>query len=84
MNYTGPILEEVLSKNCVIRNMPKSGVYKGIPVVVTPIQDNNGNPIASVGVIDVISTIDLASVFSNYPEIVKQVEEQKIQKGVKM
>lgn len=84
MDYTGPILEEVLAKNCVIHTMPKSGAYKGIPVVVAPIQDNNGNPIAVVGVIDVISTIDLASVFSDYPKIVKQVEEQKIHKGLKM
>ncbi len=35
-------------------------------------------------VIDVVSTIGLASVFSDYPKIVKQVEEQKIQKGLKI
>ena len=73
MDYTGPILEEVLAKNCVVRTMPKSGAYNGIPVVVAPIQDNKRNPIAAVSEIDVISTIDLASVFSDYPKIVKQV-----------
>lgn len=73
MDYTGSILEKVLVKNCVIRTMPGNGAYKGIPVVVAPLQDNKGNPIAAVGVIDVISTIDLASVFSDYFKIVKQV-----------
>jgi hypothetical protein len=53
------------------------GAYKGVPVVVAPLQDNEGNPIAAVGVVDVVCTIDLASVFGNYPQIVRQVEERK-------
>ncbi|MCE8423028.1 MAG: DUF2111 domain-containing protein [Candidatus Methanoperedens sp.] len=76
-NYTGPVLEEALSKNCVIHKTPDRGAYKGIPVVVTPIYDNDGKAIAAVGVVDVVSTIDLASVFGNYPQIVRQVEERK-------
>lgn len=77
MNYTGPILEEVLAKNCVIHTIPDRGAYKGVPVVVAPIQGKEGKPIAAVGVVDVVSTIDIASVFGNYPEIVRQVEESK-------
>jgi len=77
MDYTGPVLEEALVRNCVIHTTPDRGAYKGIPVVVTPIQDREGNPIAAVGIVDVVSTIDLASVFGNYPEIVRQVEEKK-------
>lgn len=77
MDYTGPVLEEALSKNCVIHTIPDRGAYRGIPVVVTPIQDSEGNAIAAVGIVDVVSTIDLASVFGNYPEIVRQVEEKK-------
>ncbi len=53
MDYTGPILEEVLVKNCMIHTMPKSGAYKGIPVVVAPIQDNNGNPEMAKNVMEV-------------------------------
>lgn len=75
--YTGPVLEEALSKDCVIHSTPDSGAYKGIPVVVTPIRDLDGNAIAAVGIVDVVSTIDLASVFGNYPQIVRQVEERK-------
>ena len=76
-NYTGPVLEEVLQKNCIIHMIPIKGAYKGIPVVVCPVQDNNGNPIAAIGIVDVVCTIDLASVFGNYPQIVRQVEESK-------
>lgn len=76
-DYTGPVLEEVLLKNIVIHTIPDRGAYKGIPVVVAPVQDNNGNPVAAIGVVDVVSTIDLASVFGNYPQIVRQVEEKK-------
>ena len=79
-NYTGPVLEEALQKNCVIHTISAKGAYKGIPVVVCPIQDNNGNPIAAIGIVDVVCTIDLASVFGNYPQIVRQVEESKTAK----
>jgi hypothetical protein len=77
MDYTGPVLEEVFEKNAVIHTIPDRGAYKGIPVVVTPLRDKGGKPIAAIGVVDVVSTIDLASVFGNYPQIVRQVEERK-------
>ena len=77
MDYSGPVLEDALVRNCVIHTIPETGAYKGIPVVVSPIRDNIGNPILAVGIVDVVGTIDLASVFGNYPEIVRQVEEKK-------
>lgn len=83
MNYTGPVLEEVLRRNCVIHTIPDKGAYKGVPVVVAPLQDSEGNPIAAMGVVDVVCTIDLASVFGNYPQIVRQVEERKDSLGQK-
>jgi len=76
-DYSGPVLEEALQKNRVIRTIPTSGAYKGIPVVVTPFLGPDGKPIAAVGIVDVVCTIDLASVFGNYPQIVRQVEESK-------
>lgn len=76
-NYTGPILEEALIKNSVIHTIPDRGAYKGIPVVVCPVQDKNGDIIAAIGIVDVVCTIDLASVFGSYPQIVQQVEESK-------
>lgn len=80
-DYTGPVLEEALKKNCVIHTIPAQGAYKGIPVVVTPVQDKDGKPIAVIGIVDVVCTIDLASVFGNYPQIVRQVEESKLKKS---
>jgi hypothetical protein len=76
-DYTGPVLEEALLRNCVIHTIPGKGAYKGIPVVVAPIQDREGNAIAAIGVVDVVCSIDLATVFGSYPQIVRQVEEQK-------
>jgi hypothetical protein len=77
MDYTGPVLEDALSRNSVIHTIPDSGAYKGIPVVVAPITDSEGKAIAAIGVVDVVCTIDLATVFGSYPQIVRQVEEQK-------
>ncbi|VVB88627.1 Uncharacterised protein [uncultured archaeon] len=77
MDYTGPVLEDALAGNCVIHTIPDNGAYKGIPVVVAPILDNEGKAIAAIGVVDVVCTIDLAAVFGSYPQIVRQVEEQK-------
>jgi len=79
-DYSGPVLEEALQKNCIIHMIPTKGAYKGIPVVVCPIQDKGGDPIAAIGIVDVVCTIDLASVFGNYPQIVRQVEESKTAK----
>ena len=76
-DYTGPVLEDALARNCVIHTIPDSGAYKGVPVVVAPVQDSEGTAIAAIGVVDVVCTIDLAAVFGSYPQIVKQVEEQK-------
>jgi len=64
MNYSGPVLEDALSRNCVIHTIPDSGAYKGIPVVVAPVTDNKGTAIAAIGVVDVVCTIDLAAVFA--------------------
>ena len=77
MDYTGPVLEDALARNCVIHTIPENGAYKGIPVVVAPIQDSEGAAIAAIGIVDVVCTIDLGAVFGSYPQIVNQVEDQK-------
>jgi hypothetical protein len=73
-NYTGPVLEQVLQENRVIRVIPRSGAYSGIPVVVAPVRDEKGSAIAAIGVVDVVGTIDLGVVFGNYPDIITQVQ----------
>ncbi len=75
--YSGPILEEVMASGKPIRTVPKSGVYKGIPVSVAPIKDRNGKVIAAMGVVDVVGTIDIPAVFGAYTEVVKEVSQKR-------
>ena len=74
-NYTGPVLEQVLKENKVIRIIPTTGKYTGIPVIVVPIRNKEGYGIAAIGVVDVVGTVDLGIIFGDYPEVVKQVQE---------
>lgn len=74
-NYTGPVLEQVLKENKIIRTIPTSGKYTGIPVIVVPIRNKEGYGIAALGVVDVVGTVDLGLVFGDYPEVVNQVQE---------
>ncbi|MBE0523133.1 MAG: DUF2111 domain-containing protein [Methanosarcinales archaeon] len=53
-DYSGPVLEMALETNSTIRTIPKTGAYNGTPVTVTTIKDEDGNPIAAIGVVDVI------------------------------
>jgi hypothetical protein len=52
-NYSGPILEMALETNSTIKTVPKSGAYKGIPVVVSTVNDDNGNAVAAIGIVNV-------------------------------
>ena len=52
--YTGPVLEEVLNAGTTIRKIATSGPYKGIKVIVTPIELDN-RTIAVIGVVDIRS-----------------------------
>lgn len=50
--YTGEVLEEAINSGKTQRVIAKSGPYKGIHVIVTPI-DLDGTVIASIGVVDI-------------------------------
>ncbi len=50
-NYTGPILEKVLSDGQIYNVTPTTGPYKGIPVIVVPLIEND-EIIAAIGVTD--------------------------------
>ncbi len=52
--YAGPVLEEVLNAGTTIRKIATSGPYKGIKVIVTPIELDN-RTIAVIGVVDIRS-----------------------------
>ncbi len=50
--YTGEILEEVIRTRTTVRKKATSGPYKGIKVVVTPIE-LDGKAVAAIGVVDI-------------------------------
>jgi len=52
--YTGEVLEEVIRSGTTIRKIATSGPYKGIRVIVTPIELDN-RTIAVIGVVDIRS-----------------------------
>ena len=55
-NYTGPILEKVLNDGKMYNETPNIGPYKGTPVIVVPIIENDV-VIAAIGVIDITQGI---------------------------
>lgn len=71
--YTGPILEEVLKENVTLRVRPPRGPYKGIPVVVAPVRDKEGDAIAAIGIVDVTGIFDLAGFMEQNTVIRRQV-----------
>lgn len=76
-NYTGPVLEEVLLTNTVIRKVPSDGTYKGKSVVVVPIRAHGGDAIAAIGVVDLVAAMDILYMFREYPGIIEEVEEAR-------
>jgi hypothetical protein len=75
--YTGPILEEVLRTNTLIRKVPSEGTYKGKSVVVVPIRTHEGDVIAAIGVVDLVAAMDILYMFREYPGIIDEVEEAR-------
>ena len=75
--YTGPVLEYVLKTNKTVRTIPRMGSYKGIPVIVSPIRNEDNEVIAAIGVVDLVGVVDISSAFSEYPKILDEVEEAK-------
>jgi len=77
LEYTGPVLEEVLRTNKSIHVIPAEGTYKGSPVAVSPVRNEDNEVIAAIGVVDIMGAIDISSAFSEYPKVLAEVEEAK-------
>ena len=71
--YSGPVLEQVLQENKVMKVTPKSGPYKGVPVVVSPIRDGSGNAMVAIGIVDITGIFDLATLMEHQALILQQV-----------
>lgn len=72
-NYTGPVLEEAILSNRLLKTTPPSGAYKGVPVTVVPMRDSDGNAIGALGVVDITGIFDLATLMEHQSAILKQV-----------
>jgi hypothetical protein len=72
-NYSGPVLEEVLATNTKIQKTAEMGPYRGVPVVVAPVRDGNGDAIGAIGVVDITGIFDLATLMEHQSAILKQV-----------
>ncbi len=71
--YTGPVLEEAIAQNSLRKVTPGSGTYRGVPVIVSPIRDSNGDAIAAIGVVDITGIFDLATLMEHQSTIIRQV-----------
>jgi len=65
-DYTGPILEKVLDNGKKCGETPENGPYKGIPVLVVPLIEDD-EVIAAIGVVDITKGI-----YSDIMEITKR------------
>lgn len=72
-DYSGPVLEEVLRKNETISITPKNGEFKGVPVIVAPIRNEEGEAIGALGIVDFTGVFDLATLMEHQSAIIKQV-----------
>ncbi|ADZ08937.1 Uncharacterized conserved protein UCP006557, signal transduction [Methanobacterium lacus] len=70
-DYTGPILEKVLLEGEISNETPQDGPYKGTPVIVVPLIENN-EVIAAVGVIDTTKGI-----YSDIMEMTRRPEQNE-------
>jgi len=68
-NYTGPVLEKVLEKGQKTSEIPEEGPYKGIPVMVVPLIEEN-EVMAAIGVVDITQGI-----YSDIKEITKRPQQ---------
>ncbi len=74
--YTGPMLEQSIRENRVIKGRPESGFYKGIPVIIAPILLGN-TAIAAIGVVDTSGSLDIKAFMDQYSTIERQVSGHK-------
>jgi len=71
--YSGPVLEEAIQTNTILRKPAPSGPYSGIPVVVAPIRDRAGEAVAAIGVVDISGMFDLADLMNLQSNVTKEV-----------
>jgi hypothetical protein len=72
-NYSGPVLEEAMKANSLLKTTPVTGQYKGVPVIVAPVRNGSNEAVAAIGVVDITGIFDLATLMKHQSVILKQV-----------
>jgi len=72
-SYTGPVLEEVMRRNELRKTTPKTGAYRGVPVIVAPVRNGRGEAIGAIGIVDITGIFDLATLMEHQSAIMKQI-----------
>lgn len=72
-NYTGPVLEQAIRENAVQKTTPSSGAYRGVPVIVSPLRNLDGDAIGAIGIVDITGIFDLATLMEHQSAILQQV-----------
>ncbi|CAB3288386.1 conserved protein of unknown function [Methanocaldococcus lauensis] len=80
-NYEGYVLKVAIEKGDVIKATPILGPYAGLPVIVTPIKDNENNIVGAIGVVDITAGIfeDILTI-ARRPELYKFLPEDAFPK----
>ncbi len=70
-DYTGPVLEKVLTNGKTIHETPETGDYEGIPVLVVPLIEGD-EVIGAIGIVDITKGIfsDIMQI-ARRPELIK-------------
>jgi len=69
-DYTGPVLEEALIRNTIIRKVAPNGPFAGVPIIAVPIIRNR-EAVAAIAVVD----ISTAPIFKIMQKIKNQQQE---------
>jgi hypothetical protein len=68
--YESKELDSVFSDNDVRRTRVANGKYAGMPMIISPILDTDGNTVAVIGVIDAMGSLSLQE-FAEISELIK-------------
>ncbi|MEO2117139.1 MAG: DUF2111 domain-containing protein [Methanocaldococcus sp.] len=80
-NYEGYVLKVAIKIGKPIKATPITGPYAGLPVIVTPIKDEENNIIGAIGVVDITAGIfeDILTI-ARRPELYKFLPEDAFPK----
>ena len=62
-----------MKRNELRKTTPKTGAYRGVPVIVAPVRNGRGEAIGAIGIVDITGIFDLATLMEHQSAIMKQI-----------